>query len=58
MQKRSDSNKCFYCAKAQCNEASATNVLPVRKRSETKRQQQQSAQPERKSTSRYEDNQL
>ncbi|MEB2282357.1 hypothetical protein LAV73_20615 [Lysinibacillus xylanilyticus] len=32
-----------YCAKAQCNEASATNVLTVRKRSVTKRQQQQSA---------------
>ncbi|MFB7159756.1 hypothetical protein [Lysinibacillus sp. NPDC056232] len=36
VRKRSDSNKCFICAKA-------------------KRQQQQSAQPERKSTIRYGD---
>ncbi|MGE7952090.1 hypothetical protein [Lysinibacillus xylanilyticus] len=54
MRKRSDSNKCFICAKAKrqqqmfylCeSEATATNVLSVR--------QQQSAQPERKSTPRY-----
>ncbi|MGE7951452.1 hypothetical protein [Lysinibacillus xylanilyticus] len=72
VRKRSDSNKCFICAKAKRqrqmfylreSEASATNVLSARKRSVSNKcficakakRQQQSAQPLRKSTTRYGD---
>ncbi|WP_289419220.1 hypothetical protein [Lysinibacillus sp. G4S2] len=58
MRKRSVSNKCFLCE----SEATATNVLSVRKRSDSNnkcficakaKRQQQSAQLERKSSTRY-----